>query len=137
MKHQRLQRLTMLHSMQQKKQKQNRMKSIYRTFIALCVPVIMTAQSAKVQTAWRNLTDYETSKDVSSLMKAKEAIDLASNHEKTKEEAKTWVYRAKIYYALFKNAIEQEEKKLAATVSDKGERLTKAYGNVSTADYEE
>ena len=90
-----------------------------------------------MQTAWRSLQDYETSKDVSSLMKAKECIDLATNNEDTKEKAKTWVYRSKIYYALFKNNLEQEEKKVPATVTNKNERLTKAYGAVSTADYEE
>ncbi len=113
------------------------MKIIFKTLLILALPAIMSAQSAKVQTAWRQLQDYETSKDVASLMKAKEAIDLATNHEDTKDKPKTWVYRARIYYALFKNALEQEEKKLAATVSDKSERLTKAYGSVSTVDYEE
>ncbi len=113
------------------------MKVILKTLAILAVPTMLTAQSAKVQTAWRQLQDYESSKDVSSLMKAKEAIDLATTNDDTKEKAKTWVYRAKIYYALFRNALEQEEKKLASTISDKNERVTKAYGNVSTADYEE
>lgn len=94
------------------------------------------AQSAKVQTAWRNLQDYETSKDVSSLMKAKESIDLATVYEDTKEKAKTWVYRSKIYYALFKNSLDVEDKKLT-TIKDKNERLTKAYGAVSTVEFEE
>lgn len=113
------------------------MKAILKTLLVMAVPVALTAQSAKVQTAWRQLQDYESSKDVSSLMKAKEAIDLATNHENTKNETKTWVYRARIYYALFKNALDQESKKLEATVSNKDERLTKAYGSVSTVDYEE
>jgi tetratricopeptide (TPR) repeat protein len=113
------------------------MKSIFKTLLVLAVPVMMSAQNAKVQTAWRQLQDYETGKDVASLMKAKEAIDLATNHEDTKDKAKTWSYRAQIYYALFRNALEQEEKKLAATITNKDERLTKAYGNVSTVDYEE
>jgi len=107
-----------------------------KTLLILCLPAFVFAQSAKVQTAFRNLSDYETSKDVASLMKAKEAIDLASNHEDTKEKTKTWVYRTEIYYYLFKNNLEQEEKKLV-DVKDKNERLTKAYGNVSTVDYEE
>ena len=113
------------------------MKKVSKFIIALSIPVAAFAQSAKVQTAWRSLQDYETSKDVSSLMKAKECIDLASNNEDTKEKAKTWVYRAKVYYALFKNNLEQEEKKIQPTVTNKSERLTKAYGAVSTADYEE
>lgn len=113
------------------------MKAIFKTLIVLALPAMMSAQNAKVQTAWRQLQDYETSKDVSSLMKAKEAIDLATNHEDTKDKAKTWSYRAQIYYALFRNALEQEEKKLAASITNKDERLTTAYGNVSTVDYEE
>ncbi|HTA63459.1 MAG TPA: tetratricopeptide repeat protein [Bacteroidia bacterium] len=113
------------------------MKKVSKFFIALSLPAVAFSQSAKVQTAWRSLQDYETSKDVASLMKAKECIDLASNNEDTKDKAKTWVYRAKVYYDLFKNNLEQEEKKVPATVTNKNERLTKAYGAVSTADYEE
>src|ERR1700752_1415630 len=113
------------------------MKKVSKLFIALSLPVVAFSQSAKVQTAWRSLQDYETSKDVSSLMKAKECIDLATNYDDTKDKAKTWVYRAKVYYDLFKNSLEQEEKKIPATITNKSERLTKAYGAVSTADYEE
>src|SRR6185312_12893795 len=113
------------------------MKKVSKFFIALSIPAVAFSQSAKVQTAWRSLQDYETSKDVSSLMKAKECIDLATNYDDTKDKPKTWVYRAKVYYDLFKNNLEQEEKKVPATVTNKNERLTKAYGAVSTADYEE
>jgi hypothetical protein len=107
-----------------------------KAFLILCLPVFALAQNAKVQTAYRNLTDYEASKDVASLMKAKEAIDLATNHADTKDKAKTWVYRTQVYYYLFKSNLAAEEKKVADT-QDKNERLMKAYGNVSTADYEE
>lgn len=113
------------------------MNKTAKLFIALSIPVVAFSQSSKVQTAWRNLQDYETSKDVSSLAKAKEAIDLATNNEDTKEKAKTWFYRSKIYYALFKNSLEQEEKKLPATITDKNERLTKAYGGVSVENFKE
>jgi tetratricopeptide (TPR) repeat protein len=113
------------------------MKKAVQLFIALSIPVAAFSQSAKVQTALRNAQDYESSKDVSSLMKAKEAIDLATNNEETKDKPKTWVYRTRVYYDLFKNALEQEEKKVPASVTNKNERLTKAYGAVSTADYEE
>jgi Tfp pilus assembly protein PilF len=107
-----------------------------KTLLILCLPAMAFAQSAKVQTAYRNLNDYDASKDVASLMKAKEAIDLATNHEDTKEKTKTWVYRTQIYYYLFRNDIAAEEKKLA-DVANKNERLMKAYGNVPTANYEE
>lgn len=112
------------------------MKNIYKALVIGCSPLLLAAQSAKVQTAYRNLQDYETSKDVSSLMKAKEAIDLAANHEDTKGKAKTWVYRTKIYYDLFENSLMQEEKKFPDE-KDKNKRMSKAYGVVATADYEE
>jgi tetratricopeptide (TPR) repeat protein len=114
-----------------------------KTLLFLCLPALTFAQSAKVQTAYRNLSDYETSKDVASLMKAKEAIDLASNHEDTKEKTKTWVYRTEVYYYLFQNDLATEEKKLldpavkTETPAQKSARRTKAYGAVSTANYEE
>ncbi len=100
------------------------------------LPIVTLAQSAKRQTAWRNLDDYNSSKDVSSLMKAKEAIDLATAHADTKDQAKTWLYRAQIYYCLFQHNLKTEQDKLS-TVSDKGEKVELAYGNVSTAEYEE
>lgn len=112
------------------------MKQSIKIVAMLCMPVVLFAQSSKVQTAYRNMSDYETSKDLASLVKAKEAIDLATNHEDTKEKAKTWVYRTEIYYYLFKSDIAAEEKKLA-DVQNKNERLTKAYGAVSTLNYEE
>jgi len=113
------------------------MKKTAKLFIALSIPVVAFSQSAKVQTAWRSVQDYETSKDVSSLMKAKEAIDLATNNEETKDKPKTWYYRAKIYYDLYKNDVDQQEKKVPASVTNKNDRFTQAYGAVSTANYEE
>ena len=113
------------------------MKKAFITLNLSLITCIALAQSAKVQTAYRNLEDYNNSKDVSSLMKAKEAIDLATNYEDTKEKAKTWVYRANIYYALFKNSLDQEDKKVPATVTNKNDRITKAYGAVPTENYEE
>jgi len=112
------------------------MKKALITLNLSLITCFCSAQSAKVQTAYRNLQDYETSKDVSSLMKAKENIDLATNYEDTKGKAKTWVYRSKIYYDLFKHALELEVNKFAA-VADKNEKLTKAYGAVPTENFEE
>jgi len=108
-----------------------------KLFIALSIPVVAFSQSAKVQTAWRAVQDYETSKDVSSLLKAKEAIDVASTNDETKDKPKTWYYKSKVYYDLYKNDLDQEGKKIPATVTNKNERLTKAYGAVSIANYEE
>ncbi len=102
----------------------------------LIIPAFLAAQSAKVQTAWRNLEDYQSTKDEVSLMKAKEAIDLASAHADTKDKAKTQVYRAKVYYYIFQNNLKKEKEKLKDIV-DKNQKEEMAYGNVSTVEYEE
>ncbi|MCD6065598.1 MAG: hypothetical protein K0S33_424 [Bacteroidetes bacterium] len=113
------------------------MKNTLIGALLISAPLLTIAQSAKVQTAWRNISDYESSKDPSSLAKAKEAIDLAIVNEDTKGKAKTWVYKAKVEYYSFVQNLKNEETKLTATVPDKDERKALAYGNVSIAEYEE
>ena len=62
--------------------------------IALCISV--NAQRAKVVSAFQYLKYGE-------LDKAKEAIDEATKHSKSKDLSKTWYYRAKIYHAIFES----------------------------------
>ncbi len=93
------------------------------------------AQNSKLATAWRNIEDYKSSKDISSLNKAKEAIDLATVNEDTKGKAKTWVYRSKVYYELFHNDINTEKAKLKS--GNENEKNEIAFGNAPTANYEE
>lgn len=54
------------------------------------ISLIANAQNGKRNAAKSNLNS-------GNLAKAKELIDLAINHEKTKEDAKTWLYYAEIY----------------------------------------
>jgi tetratricopeptide (TPR) repeat protein len=54
------------------------------------------AQKNKIQTAW-NYYKYDN------LDKAKEAIDLASEHESSMGMAKTWYYRGLIYQKMYKH----------------------------------
>lgn len=96
------------------------------------LPIVALAQPAKVQSAWRNISDYESSYDVSSLTKAKEAIDLALVHEKTMTGAKTWVYNSKIEYYQFREEFKVEQAKLT-TIKNDGEKNEVAYGNVNPA----
>jgi tetratricopeptide (TPR) repeat protein len=101
-----------------------------KRIIALSIvasPIIGLAQGSKVQTAWRNISDYESSKDVASLIKAKEALDLAIVHEDTKEKAKTWLYQTKVHYYLYQVKVKEEQDKLT-TVTDKNEKIEAAYG---------
>lgn len=119
------------------------MKSIRIIALAL-VPMMGLAQKNKVQTAWRALNDYETTVkdskdglgDLVYLNKAKEAIDLALVNEETKNQAKTHAYKARISYAYYAYKLNQEEKKLEASVPDKTERRLTALGNVPLEDFE-
>lgn len=112
-------------------------------FITCVVVTLQTsfAQKGKVQTAWRALSDYESTiadgkPDISYLNKAKEAIDIALTNNDTKNQGKTHAYKARIMYNFYTHALDQEMKKLEATVTDKRERTDMAYGTVSTADLE-
>lgn len=116
------------------------MKKISILCVAL-LPVMGMAQKNKVQSAWRALSDYEGTvadgkPDVVYLNKAKEAIDLALANEETKNQAKTHAYNCRINYALYQNALRDEQKKLEATVTDKNERTNLAYGNVDVKNLE-
>jgi len=58
------------------------------------------AQMAKVVTAYNLLNEYNLSQEVESLTKAKDAIDEATENEKSKAKPKTWLYAGQIYTAL-------------------------------------
>lgn len=99
------------------------------------------AQKGRVQAAWRALSDYEeTLKDgkpnIAYLDKANEAIDAALANEDTKNQSKTHAYKLRISYARFQYNLDEEKKKLEATITDKNERLMAAYGNTSLAEFE-
>ena len=94
------------------------------------LPLLGYTQSAKVITAFRYLKDFETSKEVESLNKAKEAIDLASQDPDTKDLVKTQVYRGQIYLALFDNDQRSSIDKLA-NIADPNKKTLTAYQNAS------
>lgn len=98
------------------------------------------AQKGKVQSAWRSLSDYESTlsdkPDTSYLMKANRNIDLALADESTKNQAKTHAYKARIMYYVYQYNLKQETKNLEATVSDKNARAEAAYGNTPTKEFE-
>ncbi len=57
---------------------------------------LSNAQSSKVSTAYFLMDDYEQSKNVDDLYRAKKAIDEAAEHESTIAKGKTWYYRGLI-----------------------------------------
>jgi len=116
------------------------MRSLRIIAIAL-LPLFGISQKMKVQTAWRALNDYESTlkdgkPDLAYLNKAKEAIEVALANDDTKNQGKTWAYKARIHYNYYNYAFLQETKKLEATVTDKKERNDLAYGNTPTTEFE-
>ena len=114
---------------------------IFQILIIAILPFSVFSQKNKVQGAWRALSDYESTlkenPEISYLTKAKESIDLAASNEETKNQAKTYVYKLRIYTYLFSENLKAEEKKLAASIADKNERTQTAYGNVSASEFNE
>lgn len=116
-------------------------KALVSLLLGLTIGGHVLAQKGKVQAAWRGLSDYEETlkdgkPDISYLDKANEAIDLALANETTKGQAKTHAYKLRIVYAKFQHNLNEEKKKLEATIGDKTERTLTAYGNISLTDFE-
>ena len=83
--------------------------------VAILLVVVMSVtltfgQSAKVQSAYNYFNNGK-------LDKAKENIDLAAQHEKTMNKAKTWFYLGNIYQLLYASE-DEEYKKLADNALD-------------------
>lgn len=117
------------------------MKSKFLLVVAILAVVNTSiAQKSKVQAAWRALNDYESTlldgkPDLNYLNKAKEAIDVALTNEDTKHQGKTYAYKARIMYNLYKSNFNAEFNKLGS-IADKDERTFMAYGNTSTVEFE-
>ena len=114
-------------------------KKYFITLFLLLFVKQIYSQKQKIQAAWRALSDYQSTigekPEISFLIKAKDAIDLASAHEDSKNSSKMYVYKTQIYYELFKYNLKGEEEKLVTTIADKGLRRETAYGNVATAEF--
>ncbi len=116
---------------------------IHKTlFLSTCLflSVSAIAQKGKVQSAWRSLSDYESTlndkPDTSYLMKANRNIDLALADETTKNMAKTHAYKARIMYYVYQYNLKQETKKLEGTINDKNARAEAAYTTNSKKEIE-
>jgi len=83
------------------------MKRILLLLTVLLIGNGLYAQSSKVVSAWNNLEAYRNDGKVADLLKAMEAIDVATGHEKTGISPKTWYYRGLIYSELAKNIGEE------------------------------
>jgi len=77
------------------------MKELLMICLVALLALNASGQGTQVSSAKISYDSYMTGgKDIKDLLAAKEAIDLASQHEKTGIEPKTWYYRGLIYTAL-------------------------------------
>lgn len=108
------------------------MKKTVLFFIATAFVINGFAQNVKIVNAKNYLRDFSESKDIESLNKAKENIDLASAHPDTKDFAKTQTLKAQVYLTIFDNNKRLETEKLMITITDPNKRDLQAYQNIST-----
>lgn len=87
------------------------MKQLLLTLIGVAMLFQAYGQSDRVTSAWNNLKYNE-------LEKALENIKAASEHEDTKEEAKTWLYMGHVYYSI-DTSTNEEFSKLAEAPKNK------------------
>lgn len=109
------------------------MKKISILLLLITAPFIGFSQSSKLVSAINYLKDFNKNKDVESLEKAKQNIDLAAQHEDTKDDAKTQKTKGQIYLTIFENNLRLETEK-QASISDSAKRETIAYQNTPTAE---
>lgn len=102
-------------------------------FIATAFAINGFAQNVKIVNAKNYLRDFSESKDMESLNKAKENIDLAAAHPDTKELAKTQTLKAQVYMTIFENSLRLETEKLMTVITDPNKRNLMAYQAASSA----
>ncbi|MBA3970633.1 MAG: tetratricopeptide repeat protein [Bacteroidetes bacterium] len=107
-------------------------KKLALLIVAAAFVVNGTAQNVKIVNTKNYLREFGESKDIESLNKAKENIDLAAAHPDTKDLAKTQTLKAQVYVTIFDNSLRLENEKLT-TITDPNKRNLAAYQNTSSA----
>ena len=102
-------------------------------FSVLVAPVF--SQNGKVISAFKYMSDYASSNDINSLKSAKDAIDTAANNPETANDAKTFMYKGKIYQSLFEYNLKEESDKLT-DITDPNKKMMKGYQNVTSSELE-
>jgi hypothetical protein len=90
----------------------------------------LQAQNNNVVSAINYLNSYLKEKDPADLNKAKQRIDSAAKHTDTKDKAKTWHYRGKIYHAYFDKELSEILAKITETDMQKKNSI--AFQTVNT-----
>lgn len=87
------------------------MKPLFIAFVFALSSFWNFAQPSKVVNAYMYYQE-------DNLIQAKEEIDAAIDHDKTKNQAKTWYYRGLIYQQIYGNLIQDEEKNFGISKED-------------------
>lgn len=109
------------------------MKKIALLLLMTPLFLIGYSQRSKENNAIYSFKDYNTTKDTLSLKKAKENIDLAADHEDTKDKASTQVIKGQIYLAIYEANKRLQEEKLM-NIQDPNKRTFVAFENTPTAE---
>lgn len=88
--------------------------------------VALNAQKNERINAWNNMNNYIKEKDPDYLVRAKTAIDKASVHPDTKDDAKTWVYRGQIYLLIYQKEF-KEKMDAHKDITDPGKKSSTAH----------
>jgi len=75
-------------------------KSLILITLMICTGLMTHAQNNKVVSAWNYLTNYQRDGESAELLKARESINLATEHESTIGNAKTWYYKGLVEMAI-------------------------------------
>jgi len=98
--------------------------------LAILTGIQVFAQNNNVVTAYMSLGYYQKDKDIPSLNKAREYIDMASVHENTSQKPKTWYYRGNIYLSMH----ESKDPSFAAQKNEFLKQAAESYEKVYNLD---
>ncbi|MDQ3046893.1 MAG: tetratricopeptide repeat protein [Bacteroidota bacterium] len=93
------------------------------------------SQQAKLVNSIKYYKDFSESKDKESISRAKENVDLASEHPDTKDKAKTQNIKGHIYVAIFENNLRTQIEK-DPSITDPKKKEAVGYQNTGTAELE-
>jgi len=105
-------------------------KQLLFTLLALGGLSQVKAQNKNVVSAINYLQYYMKDKNADDLLEAKKYLDEAAANEETKERAKTWINRAKIYYAI----LESQDPKVKEQAGNSLDEVYKSYKRTAELD---
>lgn len=108
------------------------MKRYTAIFFALTLAAGAYAQKNEVTNAYLGYSHYQKEKNPTELNNAKAAIDKASVHPDTKDDAKTWAYRGNIYLALYQKQF-GDVMNTHKDITDAGKKQSMSFAETPTA----